>query len=296
MSEAANAAQAERWNGESGRHWVAHRERHHAGHQRLIPHLFRAASISAGDRVLDVGCGCGETTIAAARLAGGVPAGHAVADGAGPGGRGSRGSALGLDLSGPMLAAARRLAAEAAVANIGFEQGDAQVYPLPRDLYDVVISSFGVMFFGDPVAAFANIVSAVRPGGRLAFLCWQDDSRNELFGIPLRAVMASAPLAVQADDDPFTDPRRVADLLSAAGWANIGIEAVSELAWMGTNVADVMDYVRGMRRIRALIAELDDKARAEAALNAMSREYAARQRADGIWVGAAAWLVSADRG
>ncbi len=296
MSEAGNAAQAERWNGESGRHWVAHRERHQAGHQRLIPHLFRAARISAGDRVLDVGCGCGETTMAAARLAGGVPAGHAGAGVAGPGERDARGGALGLDLSGPMLDAARRLAAEAAVAGVGFEQGDAQVYPLSRDFYDVVISSFGVMFFSDPVAAFTNIVTALRPGGRLAFLCWQDDLRNELFGIPLRAFMASAPQAVRADDDLFADPQQVTDLLSDAGWTKIRIEAVNEPAWMGSNVADVLDYVRGMRKIRALTTQLGDQARTDAALATMAREYAARQRPDGIWVGAAAWLVSARRG
>jgi len=214
MSEATNAAQAARWNGESGQHWIAHRERHVAGHQRLVAHLFRAAGISRGERVLDIGCGCGcgETTILAARA--------------------TQGSVLGLDISGPMLAVARRLAAEAGLANVAFAQGDAQVHPLQRDFYDVVISSFGTIFFDDPAAAFANNVAALRHGGRLTFLCWQD----------------------------------------------------------------VMAYIGGMRRIRAVMAEIGDTARTERALASMAGEFAARQRPDGVWAGAAARLVTTHRG
>jgi SAM-dependent methyltransferase len=284
MGSGVNAAQAERWNGDSGRHWIVHRERHAAGHERLIPHLLRAAGISPGDRVLDVGCGCGETTIAAARAAGDPAAAH------------PDGSALGLDLSAPMLEIARRLAAEAGITNIGFAQGDAQVYPLPPGFYDVVVSSFGVMFFDDPAAAFGNIVGALRPGGRLAFLCWQDDAHNELFAIPLRALARQAGQPVPADDDMFTDPRQVTDLLSGAGCTDIQVDAVTEPAWLGTDVADVMAYVRDMRRVRTLTAELGDEALAERALATMADEYATRQRPDGVWVDAAAWVVSARRG
>ncbi len=276
MSEATNAAQAARWNGESGQHWIAHRERHVAGHQRLVAHLFRAAGISRGERVLDIGCGCGETTILAARA--------------------TQGSVLGLDISGPMLAVARRLAAEAGLANVAFAQGDAQVHPLQRDFYDVVISSFGTIFFDDPAAAFANIVAALRHGGRLTFLCWQDDMVNEIFAIPIRALQAHAGPQKLTDDDPFADPRWVADLLTAAGCADIRVEAVEELAWMGTGVADVMAYIGGMRRIRAVMAEIGDTARTERALASMAGEFAARQRPDGVWAGAAAWLVTTHRG
>jgi SAM-dependent methyltransferase len=294
MSGTVNAAQVERWNGESGRYWVAYRERHWASRQRIIPHLFGAAAIAAGDRVLDVGCGCGETTLMAARLAGGMPAEQPGTEVAGPGERGRVGGVLGLDLSGLMLDEARRLAAGAAGTGVDFEQGDAQVHPLRRDFYDVVISSFGVMFFDDPAAAFANIRGALRPGGRLAFLCWQDDLRNEVFAIPLHAFMASARRAAPADDDMFADPDRVRSLLAGAGWADIRIEAVSEPAWMGSDPADVLDYMSGLRKFRVLAAGLDEQARA-AALAAIGREYAARQRPDGIWLTAAAWLVSARR-
>jgi SAM-dependent methyltransferase len=270
----ANAEQARRWNGESGRNWIAHRERHLAGHQRLVPHLFAAAAISPGERVLDVGCGCGETTIAAARAAR---------------------RALGLDLSGPMLRVARRLAAEAGAANASFVRGDAQACPLRPGCCDVMISSFGVMFFADPAAAFASIAAALRRPGRLAFLCWRGDLDNEVFAIPLRAFLARAPQPGPADDSPFDDPRQIAGLLSAAGWQDITIDAVREPAWMGSDVADVMRYVRGLRMVRNLVAGLGNEALAGQALADIAEQYAARQRAGGIWVQAAAWLVTARR-
>jgi SAM-dependent methyltransferase len=270
----ANEEQARRWNGDSGRNWIAQRERHLAGHQRLVRHLFAAAALSPGERVLDVGCGCGETTIEAARAADG---------------------ALGLDLSGPMLRVARRLAAEAGAANASFVQGDAQACPLRPGCCDVMISSFGVMFFADPAAAFANIAAALRRPGRLAFLCWQDGLDNEVFGIPLRAFLARAPRPEPADDSPFADPRQISGLLSAAGWQDIRVDAVREPAWMGSDVADVMGYLRGMRMVRNLTAGLENEALAGQALADIAEQYAARQRRDGVWVQAAAWLVTARR-
>jgi ubiquinone/menaquinone biosynthesis C-methylase UbiE len=292
VSRRANAAQGQRWNGESGRYWVAHRERHLAGHRHLLPHLFGAAAISPGERVLDVGCGCGATTIAAARAARGT------AEASPPGrlsGRGESGGAIGLDLSGPMLDVARRLAAQAGVTNAGFVRGDAQICPLRRESCDVMISSFGVMFFDDPPAAFGRMASTLRRRGRLAFLCWQHDMHNELFAIPLRAFGAHTRLPVPAVGELFTAPRRVTELLSDTGWDDIQIDAVSEPAWIGSDVADVMSYVRGMPMIRSLAADLRNEMLAERVLAVIAGQYSGRQRPDRVWVRAAAWLVTAHR-
>jgi SAM-dependent methyltransferase len=270
----ANEAAAQRWNGESGTRWVENRERLVAIRERVTPHLFRAAAIAPGERVLDVGCGCGETTVAAGRAAG-------------PGG-----GALGLDLSGPMLAVARRLAAEAGLANVDFVQGDAQVYPLPPADRDVVISAFGIMFFDDPAAAFGNLRAGLRPGGRLAFQCWQADARNELFGIPLRAfnVHTGQP---DLEEGGFADPGWITELPTGAGFTDINVEPIREPARLGSDVPDVMGYTLGMTRIRELFSGLGDDPRAARVRSTMAEAFTAHQRPDGVWVEAAAWLVTA---
>jgi len=117
------------------------------------------------------------------------------------------------------------------------------------------------MFFADPAAARRRCSRTPRPG--------------------------------PAQDSPFTDPRQLAGLLSGAGWQDITIDAVREPAWMGSDVADVMRYVRGLRLVRNLAAGLGNETLTGQALADLAEQYAARQRADGIWVQAAAWLVTA---
>ena len=277
-----NAEQAQRWNGESGRRWVTHRKRHQAEHQNLVPRLFEAVAIAPGERVLDVGCGCGATTIAAAR---------AALDLARPGGR-----AVGVDLSAPMLTEARRLAGQAGAGNVAFVRADAQACPLRRESCDVMISSFGVMFFADPAAAFTSNAAALRPGGRLAFRCWRPDTEKEVFSIPQRAFNAIAPGSVPARDDLFADPERLSRLLAAAGWTDIQADPVTQPAWIGSDVEDVIGYARGMELVRRVAEEAGGgDLLVERALAVMAGEYGARQAPDGVWVEAAAWLVTARR-
>jgi ubiquinone/menaquinone biosynthesis C-methylase UbiE len=278
-----NAAQAQRWNGPSSHHWIEHRERHVAEHQNLTPHLFRAAAIVPGERVLDVGCGCGDATILAARAA--------RREDPEP----SRGAAVGLDLSAPMLAVARRLAARAGAVNARFVRGDAQACPLRRAAFDVVISKFGVMFFDDPAAAFAHLAAALRPRGRLAFLSWQDDMVNEVFAIPLRAFAAYTPRPGPPASALFADPARMTSLLSRTGLEDVAVSSITELAWLGTDVGDVLRYTRGMPTIRNMTASLDDPALSERVLTAIAEQYARYEHPDGVWVRAAAWLVTASR-
>jgi len=156
----ANAEQARAWDGDEGAYWAGNAGRFDRAVAAYHERFLAAAVIGRADRVLDIGCGTGQTTRDAAR---------AAADGV----------ALGVDLSGQMIALAGRLAAGHGIANARFEQADAQIHPFPAASFDVAISRTGTMFFADPAAAFANIARALRPGGRLALLAWQGPERNE---------------------------------------------------------------------------------------------------------------------
>ncbi len=210
----ANEAQRENWNGESGRNWVERQDQFDASNATWADLLLATAAPAAGERVLDVGCGCGATTLAAAR-------------GVGPGGQ-----AVGADLSEPMLGVARGRAERAGVPNTAFAVADAQTDDLAalggdgRGLpYDLAISRFGVMFFDDPPAAFANVAAAVRPGGRLTFVCWGPLAHQEWLTVPLGAAAPVLGVTPGEGGPPpmlsLADADDVTGLLRKSGWAEV---------------------------------------------------------------------------
>src|SRR3954468_2691442 len=160
MDQVANADQLAAWDGDEGEHWSTHAERYDASVSAASQRLAEVAAIADGEVVLDLGCGCGATTRDAARAAG-------------------RGAAVGIDLSSRMLERAHERAAGEGLGNVTFVHGDAQVHEFAPEAFDVVISRFGAMFFADPVAAFANVARATRPGGRAALVAWQALAANE---------------------------------------------------------------------------------------------------------------------
>ncbi len=166
-----NAEQIQYWNEQRGRAWVAQQELIEAQLAPLGRHAMDRAAIAAGERVLDVGCGCGQTTLELARRVG------------------PRGSVLGADISSVMLGRARELAGAAGATNVRFEEADAQTHAFPPAGFDVLFSRFGVMFFADPRAAFANLRTALRPGARVAFVCWQALPLNPWMAVPLAAAL-----------------------------------------------------------------------------------------------------------
>jgi SAM-dependent methyltransferase len=276
----ANAAQTALWNGQAGDHRITHRERHEAQYRAMTERLLAACAIEAGHEVLDVGCGCGETTLRAALAA-------------------RDGRAFGVDLSAPMLAEARRLAGARGVGNTAFIQSDAQVHPFPDEAFDVVLSRFGVMFFADPAAAFANLARALRPGGRLAFLCWQAETASDYMALTSRSLAPYLPVPPEAgphEPGPFSlaDPLRVRALLDGAGFGQVRADPVIEPLWVGKDLDDALAYRFDTPTGRALIAAVDEASRAGAveALRAAYRPYLA---ADGVTLEGAAWLVTANR-
>ena len=272
-----NAAQLRAWDGDEGRRWVTHAdvlERSTAGYDAA---LWEAAALTPADRVLDVGCGTGSTTRAAARQA-------------------SAGTVLGVDLSGPMLEVARRRAAAEGLANVSFLQADAHVHPFPEASVDVVVSRTGAMFFADPVAAFTNLARALRPGGRLALLVWQGADRNEWFGAFTTALAAGreppAPPPGAPGPFAFADPARVREVLTAAGLAEVAVAGHEQPEWFGPGVAAAQDLVLGL--LGWLLDGLDESGRA-AATAALRDTLTAHEQPDGVWFASAAWLVTARR-
>jgi SAM-dependent methyltransferase len=275
-----NAAHFDAWNGEAGMHWVQYRDRHEAQLRAFTPHLLDAAPFAPDARILDVGCGCGATTLAAARQT-------------------ARGHALGVDLSAPMLDEARRQAAEERIANASFLQADAQTHRFEPAQFDVAISRFGVMFFSDPAAAFANLGRALRPDGNLAFLCWQSQERNEFFTFSREAIaphVTAPPLTTPGEPGPFglADAAETRRLLEAAGFDRIEITGVAEPVWIGADPDDAIAYHQTTPANRAMYAAADDDAR-DRALSALRTALAARVTARGIELRAAAWLVTAHK-
>jgi SAM-dependent methyltransferase len=273
---AVNAEQAEDWNGASGREFIEERERHERMLGRLRARLLAAAQVEDGENVLDIGPGCGEMTILAARAAG-------------------SGLAVGADLSRVLVAEARRLAAAAGVANVRFEVADAQVHPFEAGSFDVVLSSFGVMFFDNAAAAFANLRRALRRGGRLAFLCWRSREENPVFTTGFDA--AAAVLGLREMPGPgaafsLAGPGRAGDLLRGAGFGGIEFAKADEPMLIGRDVEEVLEYERASPTAAEILAGLSP-AQAAGLTRQVRDRLAAYASPDGVVMPGAAWLVTA---
>jgi SAM-dependent methyltransferase len=236
--------------------------------------LRRAWRVQPGERVLDIGCGSGQTTCEVARIA-------------------RVGSALGVDISASAIERARELARAQGVRNVTFERADAQVCRFPQERFDLAISRFGTMFFDDPVAAFANVGRALRPAGRLVMMIWQARERNE-WQVAIRQSLAGP--GGSAGPDPFSlaDPPAVTGILEAAGFADVTFTDVHEPVYYGPDVAAALDWVRGFACTSDMLSRLDPAAAARA-LGRLRETLTAHMSGDGVWFGSRAWTVTARR-
>jgi SAM-dependent methyltransferase len=273
----ANAEQVQAWDGDEGAYWADHAQHFDRAVAAYHGTFMAACRITSGERVLDIGCGTGQTTRDAARAA-------------------RTGSALGVDLSARMIELARRLAAEQGIGNAGFEQADAQIHPFPAGSFDVAISRTGTMFFGDPAAAFANIGQALRPGGRLVMLAWQGPGPNEWIRVLSTALAAGRNLPAPPPGAPgpfaLADPGEVRTLLAAAGFSGITLDALHEPMWFGSDPDDAHHFVLGL--LGWMLNGLDQTGR-DRALDALRALVTAHASSDRITFGSAAWLIRAGR-
>jgi SAM-dependent methyltransferase len=274
MEHDTNSEQIEFWNGEAGAMWAKRQDRMDALLAPISDAVLKACTVKRGDRVLDVGCGCGETSLRLAQ-------------------RGA--TVVGVDISRPMLGRAKeRAATEGASAT--FVLGDAAVTHFER-VYDHVFSRFGVMFFSDPTAAFANIRTGVRPGGKLCFVCWQPPQLNAWISTPFAAARPMLP--PQPTLDPrapgpfaFAEPDYVRTVLSGAGFSDIRIDGLTTSLVLGRDVDTALEMVSDVGPLSRSLAGIDPALRARI-VAAVRAPLQAALTPSGVTLGASCWIVHA---
>jgi SAM-dependent methyltransferase len=272
-----NAQQIEYWNGPTGEKWAKLQERIDLNLNDITDALIPFVNAKKGERILDIGCGCGTTTLRLAMIAG------------------RDGSAAGVDISAPMLTVARARA-QAMLAKVVFVEADASTHDF-QPVHDLVVSRFGVMFFEDPVAAFANIRKAVAPKGRLAFICWRALAENIWAAAPLAA--AKDLLPAQDPVDPhapgpfaFADGERLKGVLSKAGFHNIQTNKLDTVMNMGATVDAAVVEALNIGPLSRAAAELDEAQREKvrARIRGVLEKFVTSR---GVVMPAACWLVGA---
>lgn len=275
---AANSDQIAYWNATAGETWASMQDLLDHQFQPISARVLQALAAAEGERVLDVGCGCGATTLAIAQAVGG-------------GGR-----VLGADISRPMLAVARARIAQAGLRQAEAMEADAQAHAFEPGAFDAAFSRFGVMFFAQPQAAFANIRRAIRPGGRLAFVCWRPLIENPWMLVPAVAALQRLGEAPPAADPlapgpfAFADPDRVRGILDGAGFADVSLTPFDQPIGPPSLEAGVALAMK-VGPLGAVLREQPDKA--PMVVDAIREALAPYVTPDGVRLPSATWIVQA---
>ena len=280
MSALPNTDQIQAWNETSGQAWATFQEQLDAQLARIGWRVIEALKLRPGERVLDVGCGSGATTLDLARIVG------------------PKGAVTGVDISDTLLGIARERPIKPGAVRVSWISADAQTYAFRAAGFDALYSRFGVMFFDDPAAAFANLRSAVKDGGRMAFACWRRMEENPWTTLPVKAAgdlvgRIAPPRPGAPGPFAFADEARVRDILTTAGWSDVRLEPFD--APMGG--ADLDESARLMTRIGPLGAALreagadrDLLAEAEGRVREALRPHLTD---GGVFLPSATWIVTA---
>ncbi|MBF9130567.1 methyltransferase domain-containing protein [Plantactinospora sp. S1510] len=277
MTHIVNTEQATAWNGPEGAHWAEQRGSDDAVNVELTRALLTAAEIGPVDQVVDVGCGTGDSSREAARLA-------------------AQGRVLGIDLSAVMLEHARAATTAAGLSNVAFVQADAQVHPFAAGQFDVAISQFGIMFFTEPVAGFGNIGRALRPGGRIAFLCPRDMAANAWYVAPLSALQTRLGSGSLPDSQMFSlaDPAHLTEVLTGAGFVDVRPQPLDVPMEFGASADVAAEFYLGSGPVRSVL-ERNPEFAAELARDILVQALRPYESPDGVRIPGANWLVTAVR-
>ena len=278
----ANAAQRRYWNTVAGPRWVASPGFRERRNQESLALLLARLGLSGGESVLEIGCGTGALTL---------PLAAAV---------GAQGRVVAVDISEPMLGAARQKVAERGLSNVTLLSGDAQVFAFEPAAFDLATSRMGVMFFADPAAAFRNIAGALKPGGRLVFACWAPlaENRHWLISYDI-AVRHLGPPAPRSTEEPgplaFGDPDYIRRVLAAAGLAGIAVERAHPTIICGTPEEEARQAVAMGPTARLLEAKNPDEPTRQAIAREIEAAFTAEARSGPFRLPATIFLVAARR-
>ncbi len=278
-----NVNQIADWNGRTGERWVANQARLDRMLGAYGAEAIAAAAPGAGEQVLDIGCGAGAGSLEIAAQVG------------------PSGAVLGVDVSEPLVARARELAAD--VANARFQVADASRALLPVEQFDLLFSRFGVMFFDEPAGAFAHMRRALKPGGRLVFVCWRGAAENDWVRLPMKAIApivgAPAPSPPEAPGPfSFGDKARVERILREAGFVDIAFAAIDHPITFGEGetrqaaVEDAVDLAFQVGPLTRALADQPDAVRQQA-IPLVREAFAAKAEGEAVVIAGAGWVVTA---
>jgi SAM-dependent methyltransferase len=276
----ANAAQRRYWNTVAGPRWVASPGFRERRNQESLALLLAHLGLRGGESVLEIGPGTGALT---------VPLAEAV---------GEQGRVVAVDISEPMLGAARKKVGERGFHNVTLLSGDAQLFGFERAAFDLATSRMGVMFFADPAAAFRNIGGALKPGGRLAFACWAPLAENRhwliSYDVALRHLgPPPPPPAHEPGPLAFGDPDYIRGVLAAAGYAEIAVERAHPTIIGGSPEEEARQAVTMGPTARLIEAKNPDEATRQLISRQIEAAFAAEAAAGPIRLPATIFLVSA---
>jgi SAM-dependent methyltransferase len=275
-----NEAEVSYWNSAGGRRWVERQQSQDVVLGPILQATLERAQVGQGERVVDIGCGTGASSIA-------------LAERVGP-----PGQVLGVDVSAPMLArAAERLPPGAPVK---FVRADATTYRFEPAAFDLLFSRFGVMFFAEPVRAFANLRAALKPGGRLAFACWRKLDENPWLQVPLRATLEHVPpLPRPGPEEPgpfsFASEQRVHRILADAGFQSVILEPRDfdlDIA-CGGGIEEALEAAMALGPASRALHDRGPETRAAVAMS-IRRALQPYQRGKQVALAGAVWLVTAN--
>lgn len=279
-----NREQIEHWNGAAGEKWVRLQDLLDAQLRPFGEAVMEASGLGMGESVVDIGCGCGDTTIEIARRVG-------------PDGR-----VLGVDISSHMLERARQLARDSTLGNISFENADAQTHVFDADGADLLFSRFGVMFFAEPAQAFDNLRKALRADGRMTFVCWRAIDDNPWMQVPTVAAMEH--IEIELPTDPrapgpfaFADESRLKDVLESGGLRDVAVRPYDLAMTLGGGapVDEVASFMIELGPMGRSIPAASEKVRRKV-IEAVRDSLVRFETDDGIVMPAGVWIVTARPG